>query len=92
MGTTTKTPRYYVKAVSKDETGHVAGAGFVIMERGDPRAFFAKRRVDHRTDWPMLETRQEAERDIRGFLKADRELAADEASERAGLRYMGAEQ
>ncbi len=36
----------------------------------------------HRVDWPTLATRAKAERELREFRAADRELARDENSER----------
>ena len=70
--------KYTVTFEQTDEFGIYPGPGWVIRENGK------------RLDWPMLPCRCEAEADVREFKKADREMADDEASERRGLRYMGA--
>ncbi len=64
--------------VESDEFKIFSGAGWVVLENGK------------RIDWPMLRTREEAQADLKAMRRADRELAADEASEAKGLRYMGA--
>lgn len=71
--------RYTVTFEQTDEFGVYPGPGWVIRENGK------------RLDWPMLECRCEALADVAEMKKSDRELAADEASERRGLALMNGE-
>lgn len=75
----TSQTRYTVTFEQADEFGIYPGPGWVIREHGK------------RLDWPMLTCRREAEADLAEIKKSDRELAADEASERRGLACMAGE-
>lgn len=72
-----ETGSYSITLEATDEFGIYAGPGWVIRENGK------------RIDWPMLECRCGAEADLAEIIKADRECADDDASERHGLVLMG---
>jgi hypothetical protein len=69
--------KYSIAYRKSDEYRIVPGSGWVILQNGV------------RADWPMLKTRAEAESDLIGFWRAERDFWRDEYSERRGLAAMG---
>jgi hypothetical protein len=52
------------------EAGFTKPMGWVVLDRG------------RRLDWPMMETEEEAQAELKDFRRTFHELASDEASER----------